>query len=102
MGTAQIKMDIRELQATLQTLQSSIDEFSSYTDTFRTGTRNQLKNFHSDFIDKVDAILDHMNNDVNKELVKNMHAVYTAGKSILEEMTKADEEIGKDIRSGQS
>ncbi|WP_199880553.1 hypothetical protein [Bacillus massiliglaciei] len=48
MGTEHIKMDIRELQATLQTLQSSIDEFSSYTDTFRTGTRNQLKSFHSD------------------------------------------------------
>ncbi|WP_110927752.1 hypothetical protein [Bacillus massiliglaciei] len=102
MGTAHIKMDIRELQAALQTLQSSINEFSSYTDTFRTGTRNQLKNFHSDFIEKVDAILDYMNNDINTDLVKNMNDVHAAGKGILEEMKKADEEVSKAIRSGQS
>ncbi|WP_110928129.1 hypothetical protein [Bacillus massiliglaciei] len=102
MGNAHIKMDIRELQATLQTLQSSIDEFSSYTDTFRTGTRNQLKNFNSDFIEKVDAILDYMNNDINQDLVKNTDDVHAAGKGILEEMKKADEEVGRAIRSGQS
>ncbi|WP_267888086.1 hypothetical protein [Bacillus massiliglaciei] len=43
-----------------------------------------------------------MNNDMNTDLVKNMNDVYAAGKGILEEMKKADEEVGRAIRSGQS
>ncbi|APH03817.1 hypothetical protein [Bacillus weihaiensis] len=102
MGTTHIKMSVHDLQTTLQTLQSSIEEFSSYTDTFRTGTRDQLKNFNSDFIEKVDAILDNMNDDINKDLLKDMYAIHAAGKEMLEEMKKADEEASELIRSGQS
>ncbi|KAB7667716.1 hypothetical protein [Bacillus sp. B1-b2] len=102
MGTTNIKMDVHDLQATLQKLESSMDEFRSYTDNFRSGTRDQLKSFNSDFIEKVDAVLENMNDDINSDLLKNLEDIHRAGKKILDEMKKADEEVGEMIRSGQS
>lgn len=95
-------MDVHDLQATLQKLESSMDEFRSYTDNFRSGTRDQLKSFNSDFIEKVDAVLENMNDDINSDLLKNLEDIHRAGKKILDEMKKADEEVGEMIRSGQS
>lgn len=79
-----------------------MDEFRSYTDSFRNGTRDQLKSFNSDFIEKVDAVLDNMKDDINSDLLKNLEDIHRAGKKILDEMKQADEEVGEMIRSGPS
>ncbi|MDQ0227328.1 hypothetical protein CHH83_25240 [Bacillus sp. 7586-K] len=102
MAKPDIKLDINELQAALNSLQSGIDDFKSYTTTFRDSTRDQLKSFNSDFIDKLDGVLDNMNDDINTSLLENLESIKKVGEKIIEEMQSADEQIGQKIKSGTS
>ncbi|MBA4538737.1 hypothetical protein H1Z61_16790 [Bacillus aquiflavi] len=101
-STQEIKLHLEELQTTLNQLQTGMNEFTSYTTTFRSNTRDRLKNFHSDFIAKVDVLLDNMNNDVNQDLIKQLQEIYQAGKTLLESMKQVDEELGEAIGGDRS
>ncbi|MDQ0233142.1 hypothetical protein [Metabacillus malikii] len=102
MAKAEIKLDINELKAALDSLQQGIDDFTSYTTSFRNGTRDQLKSFNSDFIDKLDALLDNMNDDINTSLLENLNSIKKVGEQIIEQMQSTDEQIGQKIKSGAS
>ncbi|MFU0789013.1 hypothetical protein [Virgibacillus proomii] len=93
----EIKLNLIELRKIIQQLQIGIDDFTGYTTTFRSNTRGRLKSFHSDFIDKVDALLDNMNNDINQDLIYQMEEIHQAGKILLESMKQLDEELGEAI-----
>ncbi|MBT2216284.1 hypothetical protein KK120_10655 [Virgibacillus dakarensis] len=92
-----IKIDFVELQNILSQLRTGIDDFTGYTTTFRSNTSDRLEAFNSDFIAKVDALLDNMNNDVNQDLVNQMETIYQAGKAVLDGMKQVDEEAAKAI-----
>ncbi len=93
-----IKIDLENLQKTLQSLESSINEFESYTTTFRDGTRDKLKPMNSDFIEKMDALLDNMKNDINTDFIEKLNNIYEMGEAILVDIKETDEEIGKIIQ----
>ncbi|WP_243291859.1 YwqI/YxiC family protein [Bacillus sp. FJAT-47783] len=101
MAAPTIKIDTNELQMVLNKLDTAMDEFTSYTTTFRENTRNQLKGFHSDFIDQVDALLDNMNDDINTDLLKTINKIHQAGEELLKNMKNADEGLGESIRGAR-
>ena len=102
LAKSEIKLDIADLESTLDRLDSSIEEFTSYTTSFRSHTRDRLKAFNSDFIDKVDALLDNMNDDMNSDLIDQLNAIHQSGKALLNNMKEVDEEISTKIGSGSS
>lgn len=102
MSKPDIKIDMDSFQSTLDLLKNSIDEFKSYTTSFRDNTRDQLGSFKSDFIDKVDALLDNMKNDMNTDLVDKLNWIHQSGQSILDEMRRSDEEISSVIKGVSS
>jgi ABC-type transporter Mla subunit MlaD len=99
---SKIKLDLLELQAALDSLQTSIDDFTSYTTTFASNTRDQLTSFNSDFIEKVDALLDNTNDDINTNLLKKLKLIHEAGEKLSVDMKTTDEEISQIIKSGSS
>ncbi|NBJ71619.1 MULTISPECIES: hypothetical protein [Clostridia] len=92
-----IKVDFIELQKIIDELRAAIDDFEGYTTDFRSNTRDRLKSFHSDFISKMDGLLDNMNNDVNQDLSKQMEEIHQAGVALLKGMKEVDEELGAAI-----
>lgn len=102
LAKSEIKLDLANLDSTLDRLKSSMEEFTSYTTSFRSNTRDRLKAFNSDFIDKVDALLDNMNDDRNSDLIDQRKAIHQGGKAILDNMKEVDEKISKKIGSGSS
>ncbi|USK34060.1 YwqI/YxiC family protein [Bacillus sp. F19] len=101
MAAKEIKLDKESLQSTLNELKKAIDNFNSYTTTFNSNTRNQLESFNSDFIEKVDTLLENMTDNVNTDLIKNMNAIHKVGEELLRNMKETDEEISDAIRSGK-
>lgn len=93
----QIKVNFIALQKIIDELRVAIDDFEGYTTDFRSNTRDRLKTFNSDFISKVDGLLDNMNNDVNQDLVKQMEEIHQAGVALLKGMKEVDEELGAAI-----
>lgn len=102
LAKSEIKLDLANLDSTLDRLKSSMEEFTSYTTSFRSNTRDRLKAFNSDFIDKVDALLDNMNDDRNSDLIDQWKAIHQGGKAILDNMKEVDEKISEKIGSGSS
>lgn len=102
LAKSEIKLDLANLDSTLDRLKSSMEEFTSYTTSFRSNTRDRLKAFNSDFIDKVDALLDNMNDDRNSDLIDQRKAIHQGGKAILDNMKEVDEKISEKIGSGSS
>jgi hypothetical protein len=98
----EIKLDLSNLKSALKKLDASIDDFESYTTSFRTSTMDRLKDFNSDFISKVDALLDNMKNDINSDLMEQLRNVHAAGDSLLITMRDTDELIAGKIRGGDS
>ena len=99
MASQKIQLNLSELRSALNSLDSSISEFKSYTKNFHDSTRDELKSFNSDFIEEVDALLDNMHNDSQTQLLNNLDAIYQAGDMLLEKMKETDEKIGTTIRS---
>ncbi|MEH7180119.1 DUF5344 family protein [Neobacillus vireti] len=97
----EIKLDIESLQSTLNELKKSIEDFKSYTTTFNSNTRNQLESFNSDFIEKVDGLLENMNDNMNTDLIKNVNAIHKAGEELLRNMKETDEKIGESFWGGK-
>ncbi|MGG4179196.1 hypothetical protein ABEW03_07790 [Virgibacillus pantothenticus] len=97
-----IKVDFIELQKIIDDLRAAIDDFEGYTTDFRSNTRDRLKSFQSDFISKMDGLLDNMNNDVNQDLSKQMEEIYQAGVALLKGMKEVDEELGAAIGGDSS
>lgn len=102
LAKSEIKLDLANLDSTLDRLKSSMEGFTSYTTSFCSNTRDRLKAFNSDFIDKVDALLDNMNDDRNSDLIDQWKAIHQGGKAILDNMKEVDEKISEKIGSGSS
>lgn len=96
----EIKLDISNLETALKKLDTSIIDFESYTTSFRKSTMNLLKDFNSDFISKVDALLDNMKDDMSSELMTQLESIHIAGQELLATMQETDELIAQKIRGG--
>lgn len=97
-----IKIDLHQFQSTLNLLKNSIEDFEGYTTRFRNSTRGKLDSFNSDFISKVDRLLDNMKNDMSSEMLDELRWIHAAAEGILKRMKHADEELGMSIRGASS
>ncbi len=97
MQEQRIKLDLNSLENTLNQLRNGIDDFKNYSTTFRSSTQDRLAGFNSDFVSKVDALLNSMNDDVNEDLINRMEMIYQEGKTIFDIMKKLDEEVAEAI-----
>ncbi|WP_074034014.1 hypothetical protein [Bacillus massilinigeriensis] len=100
MAGKQIKLNLSELESALRSLDHAISDFKSYTTNFRSGTRSQLKSFHSDFVDAVDDLLDNMNDDSSTKLLEHLDAIHDAGVMLVKKMKETDEKISSKIKGG--
>lgn len=94
--------NIKGFNHSLDKLRNSMDDFNSYTTTFRSSTQERLDGFNSDFISKMDDVLKSMNNDVNQDLLEEMEQLHQEGKAIYDTMKMLDEEAAKAIGGDQS
>ncbi|WP_017470386.1 hypothetical protein, partial [Amphibacillus jilinensis] len=69
MANGKIQLDTSRLAIILNNLKASMEEFESYTMTFRTQTRDQLDDFQSDFASKASELLTNMRDDVKSDLL---------------------------------
>lgn len=97
-----IKLDVANLETALDQLNESIEVFESYTTTFNQSTRDRFDSFNSDFIAKVDGLLDNMNDDMSSDLLEQLKAIYQTGDALLTTMRETDEFIAGEIGSGSS
>lgn len=102
MAGQQIKLDLVSLEEILNQLRNSVDELTNYTTTFRTSTSDRMAGFNSDFISKMDALLNSMKDDVDQELINQMEMTYQEGKAIFDTMQLVDEEAANAIGGDQS
>lgn len=102
MAGQQIKLDLVSLEKILNQLRNSVDELTDYTTTFRTSTSDRMVGFNSDFISKMDALLNSMKDDVDQELINQMEMTYQEGKAIFDTMQMVDEKAANAIGGDQS
>ncbi len=78
-----------------------MEEFESYTMTFRTQTRDQLDDFQSDFASKASELLTNMRDDVKSDLLDKLTNLHACGESILTKMQEQDEALSQAMQGGK-
>jgi hypothetical protein len=100
-GNGKIKLDTIQLAMILDNLKASMEDFESYTTTFRTQTRDQLDGFQSDFASKASELLTNMRDDVKSDLLDQLTNLHACGESILTGMKEQDEALSQGMQGGK-
>ncbi|WP_017470428.1 hypothetical protein [Amphibacillus jilinensis] len=101
MANGKIQLDTSRLAIILNNLKASMEEFESYTMTFRTQTRDQLDDFQSDFASKASELLTNMRDDVKSDLLDKLTNLHACGESILTKMQEQDEALSQAMQGGK-